>query len=309
MTGQHLAIIDLGSNTFHLLICELQKDGSRSILYKERIYVKLASKGLGMIDPDSELRAIEAMQRFGEHVRKYEVTHARCIGTSALREAVNGIAVADRLTAASGLPIEIIDGDREAGYIFRGISSALPTMDRPALIMDIGGGSVEFILYQGTTILFKGSYKIGVAVLYKNFHHTDPIASDSIEQLEAFVGQELTELLATVKSYPEYYLVGASGSFEVLHDVLPRIIDRPEWAELDMGGISSYLDEIIQMDIQGRRSIPEIPIERIDYIVVAYILIRLILREMPPAKLFFCDYALKEGVLDEMISGEHPLNS
>ena len=301
MNGRRLAIVDLGSNTFHLLICEVQPDGTRTILYKERIYVKLASKGLGMIDPDSELRAIEAMQRFGEHVRNYEVTLVRCIGTSALREAINGLAVAERLTAASGLPIEIIDGDREAGYIFRGITSALPALDRPSLIMDIGGGSVEFILYLGTTILFKGSYKIGVAVLYKHFHHTDPIATDSIEQLEAFVSQELAVLFATVKSYPEYYLVGASGSFEVLHDVLPRLIDRPEWAELDMTGIRAYLDEIIQMDIHSRRSIPEIPIERIDYIVVAYILIRLILQEIPPSKLFFCDYALKEGVLDEMV--------
>lgn len=301
MTDSRLAIIDLGSNTFHLLICEVPPDGTRNILYKERIYVKLASKGLGMIDPDSEQRAIEAMQRFGQHIRNYEVTFVRCIGTSALREAVNGMAVAEQLTAASGLPIEIIDGDREAGYIFRGITSALPALDRPALIMDIGGGSVEFILYVGTTILFKGSYKIGVAVLYKHFHHTDPIATDSIAQLEAFVSQELKALFTAVKSYPEYYLVGASGSFEVLHDVLPRIIDRPEWAELDMTGISAYLDEIIQMDIHSRRSIPEIPIERIDYIVVAYILIRLILKEMRPSKLFFCDYALKEGVLAEMV--------
>lgn len=301
MTDSRLAIIDLGSNTFHLLICEVPPDGTRNILYKERIYVKLASKGLGMIDLDSEQRAIEAMQRFGQHIRNYEVTFVRCIGTSALREAVNGMAVAEQLTAASGLPIEIIDGDREAGYIFRGITSALPALDRPALIMDIGGGSVEFILYVGTTILFKGSYKIGVAVLYKHFHHTDPIATDSIAQLEAFVSQELKALFTAVKSYPEYYLVGASGSFEVLHDVLPRIIDRPEWAELDMTGISAYLDEIIQMDIHSRRSIPEIPIERIDYIVVAYILIRLILKEMRPSKLFFCDYALKEGVLAEMV--------
>lgn len=301
MTDSRLAIIDLGSNTFHLLICEVPPDRTRNILYKERIYVKLASKGLGMIDLDSEQRAIEAMQRFGQHIRNYEVTFVRCIGTSALREAVNGMAVAEQLTAASGLPIEIIDGDREAGYIFRGITSALPALDRPALIMDIGGGSVEFILYVGTTILFKGSYKIGVAVLYKHFHHTDPIATDSIAQLEAFVSQELKALFTAVKSYPEYYLVGASGSFEVLHDVLPRIIDRPEWAELDMTGISAYLDEIIQMDIHSRRSIPEIPIERIDYIVVAYILIRLILKEMRPSKLFFCDYALKEGVLAEMV--------
>ena len=100
---------------------------------------------------------------------------------------------------------------------------------------------------------------------------------------------------------PGYYLIGASGSFEVINDVCLRLSAADHWTELDISGMSGYLDEIIATNMVARRQIPEIPIERVDYIVVAYALIRFITREMPPERLFYCDFALKEGVLAEMI--------
>lgn len=300
MTGDRLAVIDLGSNTFHLLICEINRDGSLSTIYKDRIYVKLASGGLEQIDPASIGRGLEAMQLFAEQIKANGVKNSRCIGTAALRETKNGREVADMFTKATGLPIEIIEGHREAGYILRGIRTALPPLDKYGLIMDIGGGSVEFILFKGDAIAFKGSYKIGVAVLYQKFHRSDPISQAEAGALEDFLDQELAEMIRAVKELPGYYLIGASGSFEVINDIMPRLATSAHWTELDIVGISDYLDEIISTNISRRRQIPEIPIERLDYIVVAYILIRYIFRHIPPEKLFYCEFALKEGVLAEM---------
>lgn len=299
MNPLRLAVIDLGSNTFHLLICEAGAGGRIAVIYKERIYVKLASGGLGYIDADSEARGVEAMQRFSEQIRAYGVERTRCIGTSALREARNGQDVARHFSEVSGLRIEIIDGQQEAIYIYKGIRAALPPLDRPVLIMDIGGGSVEFIVYQGHQIQFKGSYKIGVAVLYRTFHHSDPIAAEALTQLETFLEGELGALLQHMKQVPSYYLAGASGSFEVLNDVLPKLQEEEAWSELATDRLMPYLDEIIGLDLTSRRTIPEIPIERLDYIVVAYALIRFIFKKIPPERLFFCSYALKEGVLAE----------
>lgn len=300
MTGDRLAVIDLGSNTFHLLICEINEDGSLSAIYKDRIYVKLASGGLERIDPASISRGLEAMQLFAGQLKAYDVKYTRCIGTAALRETKNGKEVAEMFTKATGLTIEIIDGHREAGYILNGIRAALPPLDKYGLIMDIGGGSVEFILFKGSTIAFKGSYKIGVAVLYQKFHHSDPMSLEEACALEDFLDQELTDLLLAVKALPIYYLIGASGSFEVINDIMPRLATSSHWTELNIEGITGYLDEIISTDISSRRQIPEIPIERLDYIVVAYILIRYVFRHIPPEKLFYCEFALKEGVLAEM---------
>ena len=81
---------------------------------------------------------------------------------------------------------------------------------------------------------------------------------------------------------------------------MPNKISAANWAEIELDSLEGYLDEVISTDIESRRQIPEIPIERVDYIVVAYALIRFILKKLPPARLFYCDFALKEGVLSEM---------
>lgn len=301
MTGDRLAVIDLGSNTFHLLICEINSDETLALIYKERIYVKLASGGLEYIDDASIERGMLAMQQFAEKIMAFSVIKTRAMATAALREAKNGKEVADRFSAATGITIEIIDGHREAGYILNGIKAAIPSLDKPGLIMDIGGGSVEFILFNGDQVLFKGSFKIGVAVLHRRFHHSDPIAEIEINSLEVFLEEELAELISIIGQLPGYYLIGASGSFEVINEVMPMISAADHWTELDISDMPGYLDEIIHSTLAARRQIPEIPIERVDYIVVAYALIRYITKEMPPERLFYCDFALKEGVLAEMI--------
>ena len=185
MTTTRFAVIDLGSNTFHLLIVDLQADEQWTTVFKDRRYVKLASEGVEIIGEDSILRAIEVMKEFSQRLLQLQVEETQAIGTAALREAANGIEVAKRLTEESGIPVEIIDGDREAHYILKGIQSALPPLDKPCLIMDIGGGSVEFILYRHQQVLFVQSFKIGVALLYRSFHQQDPMTQESIAALSS----------------------------------------------------------------------------------------------------------------------------
>ncbi|MBK9981667.1 MAG: hypothetical protein IPP15_04460 [Saprospiraceae bacterium] len=301
MNEQRIAVIDLGSNTFHLLICELHQHGSWVTLLKERVYVKLADGGLEFIYEDAIQRAIDAMLRFSNLIREYEVSRTRAIGTSALREAWNGVAVAEKLSEVSGIPIEIIDGHQEARFILGGIKSVLPDMDQYGLIMDIGGGSVEFILFKKDIVAFAESFKIGVAVLYDTYHHSDPISEIQIQSLEQELDDKLALLIKLLKKTSVYYLVGASGSFEVLYEVLPKNITSTHWAELEITGIVEIMNTVILANIAERRKMREIPEERIDYIVVAYILIRYLFRKIAPSKLYYCEFALKEGVVEEMI--------
>jgi exopolyphosphatase/guanosine-5'-triphosphate,3'-diphosphate pyrophosphatase len=301
MTGERIAVIDLGSNTFHLLICEITEDKSWTVIYKKRIYVKLASGGVDQIDVNSARRGLTAMRNFSSLIKSHGVSRTKSIATAALREATNGMSIAKKFTSATGLAIDIIDGQREAGYILKGIQAALPPLDRNGLIMDIGGGSVEFILFKGNTISFKESYKIGVAILHKRFHLSDPISAEEITTMENHLGETLCALIQSIQSTGAYYLIGASGSFEVINDILAKYSESTHWSELDTNGMDTYLTKIIGTSIAERRQIPEIPLERIDYIVVAFILIRFVFRHIPPEKLFYCDFALKEGVLVEMV--------
>lgn len=297
MTISRLAVIDLGSNTFHLLIVDLQPEGHWIPILKDRHYVKLASGGLHRIDEESIERAIRVMKEFASKIQEYKVDATYAVGTAALREAKNGIEVAMLLESETGIPIEIIDGQQEAQYILKGILSALPPLQSPCLIMDIGGGSVEFILFQQNEILFARSYKIGVALLFKSFHKHDPISDNEISNLEQYLQSELADLITVLNGVPEYFLVGASGSFEVIQDYMPKRKTEMHWSELEMDGLDEYMSEVIHADLEQRKMRPEIPVERLDYIVVAYLLIRFLIRSCPPAKLYYCDYALKEGII------------
>lgn len=301
MTGERIAVIDLGSNTFHLLICEISPDHTWVEIHKERVYVKLASGGIDLIDQETEQRAINAMKRFVDLIKLHGVTRTRAIGTAALREAKNGEALAEKLSSITGIPIEIIHGQEEAKYILLGIQWALPLLKEYGLIMDIGGGSVEFILYKGDDVAFSGSYKIGVAVLFRMFHQEDPISMEEIAALEKYLALSLKPLIDQLRKLDRYFLIGASGSFEVINDVLPKKETGSHWAELEMKEIFAYMDEVIKATLSERRTMKEIPEERLDYIVVAYLLIRFLMKRVPPEKLYYCEFALKEGVVAEMI--------
>lgn len=301
MTGDRIAVIDLGSNTFHLLICEITSSGQWNTLRKERVYVKLAKGGIETIAPEQEQLAIDTMTFFAKLIREYNVKKSKAMGTAALREAKNGPALAEKLSNIAGIPIEIIDGELEAAYILKGIRSVLPELDEYGLIMDIGGGSVEFILFKKEHVDFSKSFKVGVAILYDLFHKSDPISDSEIADLRKFLEQSLTPLLDHIKKVNRYFLIGASGSFEILYDVLPALQDAERWAELDMRGLRDYMSGVIKSSLAERKKMPEIPVERRDYIVVAYLLIEFILTALPPERLYYCEYALKEGVVVEMI--------
>ena len=301
MTGERVAVIDLGSNTFHLLICEVGENGHWTEIHKEREYVKLASGGIRTIDADAEQRAIDAMLRFASLIKAHQVREVKAMGTAALREAENGLELTEKLFRITGIRVEIIDGHQEARYILKGVKAAIPELDEHALIMDIGGGSVEFILFKEKEALFTGSYKIGVAVLYDQFHKKDPISEEEINTVEAYLDAQLPHMLESLRKIEHYYLIGASGSFEVLLETLPVITSGAHWAELEIGGLIDNLNKVIRASLAERRAMPEIPDERLDYIVVAYLLIRYLFTKSAPDRLYYCDYALKEGVIADLI--------
>jgi exopolyphosphatase/guanosine-5'-triphosphate,3'-diphosphate pyrophosphatase len=301
MKPHRLAVIDLGSNTFHLLIIQIFSDGAWTTLVKDRRYVKLAAGGLRMIDDASMNRAALVMQEFADQIDFFGVARTVAIGTSALREAQNQSDALALIRDNSGIPVRIIDGHTEAIYIWKGIRSAMPPLHRHGLIMDIGGGSVEFILFHDQQVIFTGSYTIGVAVLHSQFHLSEPISKADIADLERHIGLEMQSLFTELKTVEAYDLIGASGSFEVIQEVLLKIRSGDHWSELEILNLTGYMEEVIALDYEGRRSRPEIPEERLDYIVVAYLLIRFLVRQYPPKGLYFSDYALKEGVIAEHI--------
>lgn len=302
MINNRIAVIDLGSNTFHLLICSLDDQGKWHELYRERQYVKLAADGLITISPARIQKAISVMQSFASTIQSWGVQTVRAIGTAALREATNGESITRMIRDECGIPVEIIDGLKEADFIRKGIQAGMPELTQPILVMDIGGGSVEFILYQQANVYYQESFKIGVAVLYNQFHKSNPIEEAEQLMLRSFLEQTLSNLTQAVSKHHPIILAGASGSFEVILDALPILERGKGWAKMDTSKLEEHLSGIIHTTTLERRQNKLIPTERVDYVVVAYLLIQYIWKTYSPESLYYCEYALKEGVVSEMVN-------
>ncbi len=299
---RRLGVIDLGTNTFHLLIAELTAGDRIEEIYRERIYVKLAEDGIGHIGPAPFGRGMTALRHFRSVLDDHGVAEPRAFGTAALRTAGNGTEFVRTAEREAGIVIQLIPGEEEARLITRGVLHAIPPTEGRILIMDIGGGSTEFIIAGPEGVFWKQSFPVGVSVLHRNFHHSDPISEAEIRNLELFLTDQLAPLRERLAEYPTHHLVGAAGTFDVLAELLrdPLAPDHPHSHALDPTGFSPLYFEILSSTLGERLAMPGIPEQRADMIVVAMILLRFVLELAGIDRITVSEYAMKEGILLEM---------
>jgi exopolyphosphatase/guanosine-5'-triphosphate,3'-diphosphate pyrophosphatase len=300
-----VAIIDMGTNTFHLMTAHI--DGNEfKILEREKVAVKIGMGGInqGVITEEGFKRALLAMNLFKEKIDRLKIEEALAIGTSALRNAVNGKEIVNRIEEETGIKTKIISGLEEAEYIYKGIRAAISTGKERSLIMDIGGGSVEFIIGNDFEIFWSHSFEIGGQRLLERFQKHDPITVEEINSLNNYFSNELKILHEAVNKLKPTLLLGSSGTFDTLSDIycfennLP-LEDKPE-TPFDIEAFDDIYDEIILNDRAGRMNIPGMIEMRVDMIVVACCLIKYILTQQHFNQIRVSSYSLKEGVLASM---------
>jgi len=301
------AIIDMGTNTFHLLIAEKQADRLKYI-YRERVPVKIGMGGInqGIITEEAFERALQSMQLFKQTLDEFEVKNVMAFGTSALRNAHNGEALAEKITALTGIDIQIISGMQEAEYIFMGARQAINMGDEMNLVMDIGGGSVEFIIGNNAGIQWKQSFEVGGQRLLEKFHKTDPISIEERTKLHAYFDEKLGALIEALNQYQPEVLIGSSGTFDTLSDIyckrmgIDKNFDDPE-TPLSVEGFYEIFEELIHKNREERLRIPGMIAMRVDMIVVACCQIDWLLKKYPMQRVRVSTYALKEGALSAMM--------
>ncbi|MFZ6009358.1 MAG: exopolyphosphatase [Bacteroidota bacterium] len=298
-----IAIIDLGTNTFHLLIAE---GGGRgyNIVHRERLAVKIGMGGIneGYITEGGLNRALVAMQSFKNVIDREEIGKVYAFGTSALRNARNGEEVARRIKEITGIEVNIISGEQEAEFIYQGVRSALGLGDDMNLIIDIGGGSVEFIIANHDHIFWKQSFEIGAQRLLEKFQKSDPIKPEEIEALNQFFDTSIAPLSEAINQHRPYVLVGSSGTFDTLSDIFCIRHDIHKTTEeietpLTVPGFYEIYHELIAKNRQQRMLIPGMIEMRVDMIVVACCLVRYLLEKYNFSRIRVSTYSLKEGVL------------
>jgi exopolyphosphatase/guanosine-5'-triphosphate,3'-diphosphate pyrophosphatase len=303
---ERIAIIDLGTNTFHLLIAE-KDGGSYRIVHRDRHPVKIGKGRINenVITDSGVERAIDAILNFKKKIDSLRVREVFTFGTSALRNASNRNEVIEKIKSATGIDFTVISGAQEAEFIYYGVRSALDLGPEKSLIVDIGGGSVEFIIANEHGIFWKQSVDIGAQRLLERFQKHDPILAEEIEELNVHFKSTLFELFDALKAHNPLTLAGSSGTFDTLSDIfciqknISKTDDDRE-GPLSIDGFYTIYNELIGKNRAARLAIPGMIEMRVDMIVVACCLIRYLLERHDFKKIRVSGYSLKEGVLAQL---------
>jgi exopolyphosphatase/guanosine-5'-triphosphate,3'-diphosphate pyrophosphatase len=304
------AVIDMGTNTFHLLLVELNGKEFKTI-YKEKIAVKLGQGGItqNQITPEAEKRAVHTLGHFKNLIDGEAINQVFAFATSAVRNATNGPDFVHKVKEQLGIQIHVISGEEEAQLIYEGIHFSGALDQRTSLMMDIGGGSVEFIIGNAQKVFWKRSFEIGGQRLLDAFHYHDPILPEEVEKLELYCGEKLQPLLEAIATYQPSGFVGASGTFDTLIDMyyatmLQCKLTGEHVFELPVNDFYQLFQLLVTKNRAERLLIPGMIAMRVDMIVVASCLIDFILQHVQVGSIRCSHYSLKEGAVSRMLSGE-----
>jgi exopolyphosphatase / guanosine-5'-triphosphate,3'-diphosphate pyrophosphatase len=306
---QRLAIIDMGTNTFHLLVASVS-NGKHTVLLDEKHAVGLGRGGIneGLIAAEAMDRAFSTLNTFKGICDQYLVDKVLLTGTSAVRSASNKEKFIGEIKQKFGWDVLVLSGDQEAEGIYRGVSSAISIPEDNALIVDIGGGSVEFIICTASEgVRWKRSFEIGGQRLMEKFHASDPISEIEVEKIRSYLDEVLSPLVQAVTELAgTKTLIGSSGSFDTLCDMY--CAEHGIQLEEGTSGFTISLDayrtmskELIQKNRIERLAIPGMITLRVDMIVVAMVLVDWLIEKLKIEKIEVSFYALKEGLLKQMM--------
>lgn len=300
-----VAIIDLGTNTFNLLIAEKDKGGGFKKISSNRIPVKLGEGTInkGFISEIPFKRGIEALKQFSAIIKEKKAERTYAFATSAIRSATNGAEFVSSAKQQAGIDVEVIDGNREAELIYFGNRKAVQLSNEYSLIMDIGGGSTEFIIATNNAILWKQSFLLGAARIMEYIEPSDPITQDEIQRLNSYLKAELQPLFDAVRFHPPRELIGSSGAFDSIVDMMAGEYNTESLNEQKTEysvNLSEYFplsEKIIASSLKERAQIKGLIEMRVDMIVISCLLVNFILKELNLKTLRVSTYSLKEGIL------------
>ncbi|WP_339879947.1 exopolyphosphatase [uncultured Algoriphagus sp.] len=310
MSTRKAAVIDMGTNTFHLLLVELDNVTFKTI-YKEKIPVKLGKGGINQnnLAEDALKRAYHTLKHFKNLIDGEHIDQVFAFATSAVRNAENGPEFVKTVKETIGINIQVLSGEEEAQMIYQGIRLSGSLNGQTDLMMDIGGGSVEFIIGNSQESFWKQSFEIGGQRLLELFHYHDPILPEEIDKLEGYLEEKLQPLIEAIQKYKPLGLVGASGTFDTLTDIyfesmLQCKLTGRHVFELPVEEYEAIHRMILSKNKEERLLIPGMIPMRVDMIVVASSLIEFILRYIEVDFITCSHYALKEGAIASLLIPE-----
>ncbi|HTX19732.1 MAG TPA: Ppx/GppA phosphatase family protein [Bacteroidota bacterium] len=302
---KNLAAIDIGTNSIHLLVAEVQPDSGRfKTLERQKEFVRLGSGSTDMkyLSPGAIERGIHALKRFKMIANVYRAP-IRAIATSAVREALNQDEFLRRVKSEAGISIEVASGFEEARLIHMGVLQALPIFNKRHLMVDIGGGSTEFLVGVKRSVLYSNSLKIGAVRLTERFFEGGKSSSKSIKECRQFVRGMLDPVVRAARKDRYEIAVGTSGTIATIAGMIR--LSRGEEGGTPLNNFTFTRDEVSEVaetvlennDPDDRTSIDGLDSARADIIVAGVIILEEICRALSVKRMTFSEYALREGII------------
>ncbi len=299
------AVIDLGTNTFNLAVGQRGATGLE-LLHTASVAVGLGRGGIqeGFITEEALVRAMEALAQFQQTAVKMGAEELAAIGTSALRNAKNAAVLQRRALEELGLQVEVIDGQAEAELIYQGVQASGALGATPHLIVDIGGGSVEFIYGSKNALLWKTSLEIGMARLNALFPLSDPITPELLAGSETWLRERLGPVLEQISTYQIRRLTGSAGSFDTLLALenAGAAAAHPRFNLLPVHRFRHWYEYLLTASRAERAALPGMKPVRVDMMVYAMLLMRLLTDAMGVRDIQCCSWSLREGALGSALT-------
>ncbi len=311
------ASIDIGSNTFRLLIGGFENNRIIEI-HSDRKITRLGNKvdQTGMLQANNIEDSVKALKEFSDVISYHGVKQVRAVATSALREASNSTSFIERILAETGIAIEVISGKREAELTLKGVLLSLSEIrtskgEKPYsfLIIDIGGGSTEWILYRDNSLIDMKSIPLGVIKMTQKFIQSDPISE---HDLNALINEMISSLGAHEKDIMPFInqksvLIGTGGTFSTIASIDLGLEtysrDKIHLHTLSLARLNDMNSELLSLPLEQRKKVRGLEPERADLIIPGVVFTMNIMNFFGFHDLVISEYGLLEGMLIE-IQGE-----
>jgi len=309
------AVVDVGTNSIKLLVADVSGGEVMPVLEES----KQTRLGKGFyeshrLQPEAIARTAEAVARFATIAKEHQAQNIRVIATSAARDAVNGAELVRAIRASSGSAVEIISGEQEADWVFRGVTSDPGLGEGSLLLLDVGGGSSEFIVGLENKKLFAGSFPLGAVRLVEQVPHSDPPTALELsasrarlkelltKEIEPKVAPALRRASEGARGLPAK-LVGTGGTATILARMEARLEDyhreKIEATRLSFERLQWHVRRLWKMPLEERKQIVGLPKNRADIILTGALIYEEVMRHFQFSELHVSTRGLRFAAVME----------
>ncbi len=302
-----LAAIDIGTNSVHMIVVRVRPDFSFEVIDREKEMVRLGAGGLDgrKLTREARTAALQALSRFERLARSHQVDAILAAATSATREAENGGDFLKAIEDQTGIRAQVITGTEEARLIHLAAVYGVDT-PKPAVVIDIGGGSVEITLGSGRDVHFARSFKMGVIRLTERFVTSDPLTRKDERKMTAFVREQVRRYVGHIAAEGFDRVIGTSGTILSLGTVATAMETGVVPAEVrnlrvPARSLRRLRKTATSLDLEGRLALAGLDPRRADLMVAGSVLLDTLLKALDADDITLCDLALREGMVLDYI--------